>query len=428
MYFLSPFYYTYSKVSMKKIILFIFIFFAALATQAQTFSLTKTAGTVAKSTRSVARHAAIMPSSAQISKSLSRNIEISFRNSMELQATRQNFYIYGAKLPGRRLTGSIPREFTTILYPGMEEILTSDKQLSNYFVLRNNRETLKAGRQLQKQLQLLYEQIPVLKQHQTIIEHNPAYDLTWLQEQIPTDISYLLIGEIHTYPVIQENIARFLPLIRQKFPDREIFLLTEFLPDGTAYGKGLQTPRDPDRAYNQIWLAAMESNIQTIGLEPKFLNAVEEDLVIDFFKRKDMWSTLEGRRHRNNYWKHIVEQARQQHPNALFIIYAGSGHVLYNEPFSLGTSLASQAETFMISFIPGLTLKNAPKKLKDILLDENWFQEKRTYIEISNYFIPFSQFDFATQLMFPERIVQFTPQYNHLTGFDVQLKIKIPDR
>ena len=169
----------------------------------------------------------------------------------------------------------------------------------------------------------------------------------------------------------------------------------------------------------------MQANIQTVGLEPEFLKQLEEDLILGLFQRQNIWCTLEGIRLRNLYWHNILQQERAKHPNALFILYAGNAHLLYNRLNSLGAALAEHETTFMVSLIPGYNKENYGSRAKNALFQESWFAQRKEALKAPGVLMPISKFDFATQAQFLDRVVQFSPGYRELVGFDVQIKIPV---
>ena len=419
----------------KKILILLFINIACtpLDTDAQEWSaLRQFITNSAKHTSNISRQT-LSQSPAKVSKLLTKNIKTSYNRTRQLHHLRPtdipHSYAYGITLPGYKLTGPLSVKFLKELYPDMSALITSDWQLANYFVSRNNREVAKAEKEAQRYLQNIRTQLYKLKDDQIRLSHPASQDLTWLSHIIPHDTDYLLLGEVHTYPVIQENIARLLPKIRQQFGEREIILFTEFLPEGQIISSGSQIPQDFSHPYNRIWQAAVQAQIPTVGLEPAFLDSMNEELIISMFKRQDMWGTMEGVRQRNRHWINTIHHFRQQHPDALFIIYAGNFHLSYIEPFSLGTYLASQRKTFLTSFIPGFHANNLPDRIREILKSEPWYKNKKNSLENNlTDFMPITRLDFATKASFGERVLYFGSQQNDLTGFDVQLKIEIPYR
>ena len=218
----------------KKILLFFIPLLLAAPLQAQGSSLLRSSQITNATAQRIARRIA-QRSPADISRLLHHNIEISYQNAVRLRKMRpvgaDYSYTYSTELPAHKLGGPLSTKYTAQLYPGLENVITSGQQLADYFVLRNNHEMLLAERISQKQVQELQELLPQLQASQIPLHHPQALDLTWLQQQIPPQTTFLLIGETHFVSNIPKNIVSFLPLLRQRFPDREIILFTEFLSD-----------------------------------------------------------------------------------------------------------------------------------------------------------------------------------------------------
>ena len=145
------------------------------------------------------------------------------------------------------------------------------------------------------------------------------------------------------------------------------------------------------------------------GLEPGFVfhnhsnllltDEVERETLWPDFRRR-VWSSWEGVRLRNQAWLKTIRTFREKYPDALFIVYAGVGHVLYSETYSLGNALAG-AKTLVVNLYP-------PQSVVRLSLEE--LGE------------PYDLFDVATDEQFiHDRLVQFAdPALSRLFGADVR--------
>lgn len=292
------------------------------------------------------------------------------------------------------------------LYP-RAEFLQTPEELTNYFLTRNNLE-------IRKWLPRTYARNAFLQTHaqdfisaRQPVTHPAEHDMTWLVNQIPAQTNYLLLGERHHFADIQQQIANLLPQLRQKF-SQEIFLFTEFIPQDKSWTVALDY--DEMAYYLPIYLSAQTENISVIGLEPPFVHKTDvalisqETLVLppSLQITQDVWQSLEGLRLRNEQWLRVLQQYREEHPDALFIIHAGYDHVGYAAPYSLGAQLRAQGSVFVASFAPLAATTHAGTTLLT------------------------SEFDQATDGLLPDRVLLFdTPELIRQAGFDVQIKIPV---
>lgn len=319
------------------------------------------------------------------------------------------------------------------LYPEMEGIITTDAQFSHYFTARNNREVLKITPQIYEQYQQIKRAVPILKSAFVPLSHPISEDMSWLSRQIPQDTEYLFLGEKHI-PFIQKQIVSFIPQLRKQFPDREIIMFTEFLPAYLKYSNAtiaiLQETYSFLKLYAPIWENALKNDIYTIGLEFPDTHEMPGQAFtarphLSWLPTPMFGPNLESIRLRNQKFLSILQEYRQIHPNALFVVHAGFGHVGYHKPYSISRALQEQqAKTFVVDFLPGYTKEQIAPYSKTILENTPWL--RRYHFSPDEYF-PVSGFDFVTKKNFLQRIVQFKnangDNFSDITGFDVQIKV-----
>ncbi|MCQ2410581.1 MAG: hypothetical protein MJ053_03565 [Elusimicrobiaceae bacterium] len=330
---------------------------------------------------------------AQVTRTLQARIERTYQQGLLLShmdpRLERNFVDHhiGALLHAN------PQE----MYPQVP-FLTDEKQLSLYFVANNNRETLRQLPKDVRRFQQTQARLIDFQLHQRAPTHPPQEDIPWILHQLSDKTSYLFIGERHKFESVKTYTAQLITALRQQFPKRQIILFSEFLPEGEV-AKHRKISTD----YKVVWNAALEHNIELIGLEPQF---VLDNSKLMFTSPTNpqagnhIWSSYEGWRLRNQRWMEHLSYYRTQYPQALFVVYAGNAHVLYSEPYSLSAQFPKE-NTFVVALYP-LTITS-----------ENGVDFQT------------SLFDFPTQGWFAGlRLLQFTtPQLTHLAGFDVQIKV-----
>ena len=248
---------------------------------------------------------------------------------------------------------------------------------------RNNREQARWYPQVVAQYQEIGRRINDFKQAQTLITHPIEQDISWVADQLPKDISYLLVGECHYLPDIANQVAqliRHLHYVTQ--PERKIIVLTEFLQEGVAWGT--PGPVTTWETYVDLFKQLHNMEIPVMGMEPplkfkdftseivteepesttkSFIANISEETDINKVDEKDtsrqVASSLEGVRFRNEHFLKTIQQVRQEHPDVLLVIYTGGAHVEYSQPYSLGDALAGP-QTRVITLIP------APVKIKGV--------------------------------------------------------------
>ena len=240
------------------------------------------------------------------------------------------------------------------LYP-QAPFLVTRKQVSDYFLSLNNREIvpfLKVQQQYRKNIQQHLDDFK--KGRRSILE---GAEMRWVASQIPDKTSLLLLGETHTVDDIKLNIIQLLQELRNKYPNRPMLLFTEFLPQGTVFGKNTWAQSLP--TYAPVWAIAHNLDIPTLGLEPTFVSKNDNcEMGPKHSLRENIWTSYEGMRLRNTHWvsfiKDFQQQMRQAHPeldDILIIVYSGAGHTQYGMPYSVA-DMFPEEKIFSVSFYP----------------------------------------------------------------------------
>ena len=294
-------------------------------------------------------------------------------------------------LPGQKLS----QPFTSRpedIYPGVP-FLTNQEDLELYFIAQNNRETQKLLASMQRQTETLRQNAPSFCSACEQFTLPPEQISPWLAAQIPERTDYLLLGEQHGFTEIKQTISQLLGELRERFPNRSIMLFTEFLPEHHVWGE-TEAPIS-HKSFFPIWEKAQEVHIPVIGLEPLFVST-DRMLRLNSPSGQELekiWSSPEGLRVRNNRWIHTLTQYHKKYPQALFIVYAGSGHLLYTDPHTLGKQFAN-FNTQVFTFYPHTG---------------------------------YSYFDVLTKGIFTSPLLHITNGRSaRMAGFDIQIKVDVP--
>lgn len=340
-------------------------------------------------------------------RQLKRKVFSSFRKANNIEDVYPSLQRAGLVFPASQFrsvagksghTGGLENVRTHALYP--QENLSNGQALKDHFLNQHNLEIIKWTPVLQARQKALKENLPQLREAQQTIEHPARLDMKWLAEQLPEDARYLLLGEKdHGVYTIHQQIKYLLAELHHRYPHRKIILFTEFLPQDHSW---MYAVRHPGMwGYLPLFLAGQMERIPVVGLEPNFVFKTIETQVEDpeLHDSGPMWASIEGVRIRNEKWLTRLQAARRQYPEALFVVYAGAGHVDYNEPYSLGKSLEGP-QTKVVLFHPRYAVKDG--RLKEMI----------------------TMFDIVTQGEFSSRIVQFkSTKLARLAGFDIQIGV-----
>ena len=229
------------------------------------------------------------------------------------------------------------------LYPNAPEGLTPET-LGYYITIKDDlqvRKSSAAQYEKEEQARALWNSAGFLKKIRLSNAVPEGKEAKWLASQIKPDTQYLLVGVEHN-PNVTKMLTDFLgEIVRTgEYAGRQIFLFSQ------SYGEGFRQnpPKDEmvkelleELVEDPVLFNAMVLNIPVIGLEPSFVRSGRNFWVLN---------RPEGMRLRHERWLQTIRLYRERYPDALFIVYAGAGHISYGKPYSLGDALAGE-KTFV---------------------------------------------------------------------------------
>jgi len=302
--------------------------------------------------------------SFQIKRVLQRRVERTHQEALKAQRTipRQN----KEKISYKPTTGLsvLDPAFVKPMQDNVPYLENSKKNVAAHLAAQENRLYVQEVRRLHEQVwPRLSQALPRLEQEAMALEQ-PADPLHFVVQKIPQTVNTVFVGELHGTAQTKDAVGLLLNQLRQIHPEREILLFTEFLPEHFEWEEKLpdwyqrpflQIPGFEVENQKMLWTQARALNIPVIGLEVKI--AWLNRKIIPRFKptRTAVPAALTGMKFRNEHFMKTLQEYRAKHPDALFVVYTGKGHVLYNNPFSLANQLPAE-KTFVLSIHPDLKL------------------------------------------------------------------------
>ena len=254
---------------------------------------------------------------------------------------------------------------------------------------------------------VLNKELPTLGHFQQPANSASTSDMEWLASQVPAHTSYFLVGVSHPYAPLQNEVAQLLHQLRQQQPNRKIFLVTDRWPLDNEWESWLYTA--VDGLPNSIQQAARENNIQVLGMQPSVVSLnmenypfkrISEDGSTVYTDFQPLFQTTYGQEWLAASYLETLQELKQKHPDALFVVHTTADQALYSYPVSLGNLLKKKEGVFSAVFYP--QLPTMPKLFDKKLV---------------------SMFDAETNgLFYDSRLLQFQGK-KEVTGFDVQVKV-----
>lgn len=151
-----------------------------------------------------------------------------------------------------------------------------------------------------------------------------SYGLINYLQYMPQDLRILYLGEMHYSTKIKKEIINVLEQVRAANPKREIFLMTEFLPNTYGLEPASRFPKWLEKSYaSVVFKRAHELKMTVIGLEdPEVQARLTKN---EFTQNYD--ALIDGTTQRNSSWAQAIKFVQQHRPDALTIVYAGGAHL-----------------------------------------------------------------------------------------------------
>lgn len=296
---------------------------------------------------------------AQLEKTLHKRVQKSYKkiyNTLPMALMAE--YLYVGEMPAV-MVNTWPEGLSAAVYEEAPWLrAASPKAQQDYFIALHNRLVAQVSKQRLQLRQDIKVQLPRFAQGRLAFASGSQSRARQAARQISPQVKQILIGEQHLLKEGSQEILEFIKAVKTQNPRRQIVFLTEFMPQGLQADYWLSVLKQyaKDKSYYDIFNWVHQAGIPIIGLEPVYVwqNSAASLYTGTLFQQKPhevtLWKSLGGLYLRNLAWKKVIESTRREYPDALFIIYAGCGHVAYNASYSLGKAFP-QEETFVLNVV-----------------------------------------------------------------------------
>ena len=214
------------------------------------------------------------------------------------------------------------------------------KPVDPMFVLRNDKMALQWFETIEKDLRFLQDQREAIYKTLHVQRLHPE-EINYAN-LIPPTVRKIFVGEEHNQPAIYKAFEQLVLQYQQKYPQRKLIVLTEFVSDRLL---PWQKPGQPVRRLEMplrrndkefaFFNKLIKAGVTVIGLENVSYIKDHEALITP---SESQYESVYGMQERNAHWRHIISYVADQYPHAVLFIYAGSMHTHYRAPFTLATS------------------------------------------------------------------------------------------
>ena len=303
---------------------------------------------------------ALSPQEARLQKAISLQMDHAILNASHTarlaNANRTAYFRSAQTIPFQRMaTVSAPARYLP-------------KPVDPAFVLRNDKMALQWFETIEKDLHFLQDQREAIYKTLQVKRVSPQ-DINYA-DLIPEQARKIFVGEEHNQPAIYQAFEQLILQYQERYPEREIIVLTEFVSDrllpwqkpGRPVGRLEMPLRRNDKNF-AFFNNLLKAGIIIIGLENVGYIKDHEALITP---SESEYESVYGMQERNAHWRHIISYVADQHPQAVLFIYAGNMHTHYRAPFTLATSspqnfvLQLESNSLGADMPFGYVMKNSP--------------------------------------------------------------------
>lgn len=198
-----------------------------------------------------------------------------------------------------------------------------------------NEARIQASKQFFKDRLALYTR--ERKQVLASLDIKPAVRKVNYKPLLDAKAKIIFLGEQHFVGPIRRQIAQTVLQYRKAYPDRKVYLLTEFLemnypaePDYNLYRGVLMEGKKIAWPYAPLLARLKQNGVQVYGLEPvRGLQEMAKSMGVpdpNFVKGS---LSLVGQFIRNKSWAQTIRRFIAKDPQAVFFVYTGFGHSSY---------------------------------------------------------------------------------------------------
>ncbi len=322
--------------------------------------------------------------------------------------------------------------------------LEARKHLSLYFVNKENRLIVQEIERLKSDVW------PQFRSKLVQLERAAA-ETPQMQDPLPSlirglspQVNTLFVGEMHYFDELKHALIRLLTLLQTQQPGRKIILFTEFLPQDFEWeGKVPEDFTFPftiagfnSKGLISVWDQALKQDIPVVGLEPKNMclpDFIQSEFVVDHWccALTNVDTSLSGIQYRNEKFAETLQHYREKYPDALFVVYTGAAHSMYNKFASISARFKPE-ETFVLLLQPTRQRmrehfenenKEMEKSLGHPLAASPEQQRKEIEEKIDNLHPLKAHYSVGD---FPQAFIQFDKELAPVAGFDAFVRVQPP--
>lgn len=230
----------------------------------------------------------------------------------------------------------------TLPFQAMAPLTQLPQETDPLFALRNDQMAFPWFETIEKDLTFFQRQKQVLLRALNV-RYAPLDEVDYAA-LIPESARKIYVGEVHQQPRIYEAFEKLIFQYQERYPDRKIIVLTEFVSDRLLPwqlpGRPVSLSEMPFRRINnnfKFFNNLLRAGIELVGLENVAYRKEHEALITPL---EDESQSVYGMQERNAHWRNIISYVAKQNPDATLFIYAGNMHTHYRAPFSLANPSA----------------------------------------------------------------------------------------
>lgn len=188
----------------------------------------------------------------------------------------------------------------------------------------------------ERQLNFLRKNDQKLQTEISVLPFSQAADMA---RRIGPDTQYVFLGEEHYLEQSRTLVLQVLQNYQLRYPGKKIIFLTENVRDSGLSGVEVFSKKGAEAEYSPLMRKISARGIIVAGLE-------ENPKTDTFYVQNEHLIkgavASQGIQVRNLHWAKRIKEWRAKYPHAVFFIYTGANHCVYDMPSSLPNLLGAQ--------------------------------------------------------------------------------------
>ena len=240
-----------------------------------------------------------------------------------------------------------------VLGVSTEQMAQNSEQMLRAVLVEENSLIVTLAKLLEADMSLAYQYVPTIEEDLArALKPAEGESLAhFAASQLPEEIEYLCIGEENAFMLEGlDTMDKLLTEIRAKFPEREVVVVTSFLPNQKILFPGNENFIPTNDYHTQVWNSALRNQMTVVGADISqrmegagFMKVVGDDIQMESVTISTAQTATGQEAQRKHFMRLLNDINRANHSrieNPLYVLYGRPVNMLYGGFASVADDLA----------------------------------------------------------------------------------------